>query len=192
MTFFNGISPFDIIVEDSQSAVISDFYAEQTHRILKLAGKETDAPGRFTFLAHKFHAEYVRDIIHVNDYKGDIFIGARFYAQTPAQDGEQGVVGSMRGVPLVDRPIAILHAGDNPVNLMLVGCTYQGGKPDIATGRGATLILANDHAEGQRWHEAHTITEDAKRNIANALDHLRLLGHHDLAFKVLEAAHLYR
>lgn len=65
MTMFNAGNPYDITVEDSQSLVISDYYTEQTERVLLLKGNSGDAPGRCTFLAHKFQGFAVADMAHV-------------------------------------------------------------------------------------------------------------------------------
>ena len=49
MTMFNAGNPYDITVEDSQSLVISDYYTEQTERVLLLKGNPGDTPGRCHF-----------------------------------------------------------------------------------------------------------------------------------------------
>ena len=185
MTFFNAGNPYDITVEDSQSLVISDYYTEQTHRVLLLKGSAGDVPGRFTLLAHKFHGEHVADMIHVRNYKGAIFLGASFLPQPPLAGAEEGkkLASSMTGIKLADQPLVFSHQGNNPVDIMLVGCVYGTGEPVLQKESGANFILANDFLKGRPWHVDLSDAEKAK--IAEALDHLRELGEVDLEFKGL-------
>ena len=183
MTFFNAGNPYDVTVEDSQSLVVSDYYTEQTTRVLLLKGDSGDTPGRFTFLAHKFHGEHVADMVHVRNYKGAIFLGASFLPQPPLVGAEEGkkLASSMTGAKLADQPLVFSHQGANPVDIMLVGCTYGTGKPVLEKQSGATFILANDFLGGRPWHTEPSDEEKAK--IARALDHLRELGEMDIDFQ---------
>ncbi|MCL1856929.1 MAG: glycoside hydrolase family 55 protein, partial [Kiritimatiellaeota bacterium] len=183
MTFITGHAPgFDTIIEDSQSFVISDSYIEQTRRMIKLAGNADDTPGRFTYLARKFHSNWAKDLIHVNNYKGNVYIAAPFYPEPQAEAGEAGTGGDMQGNAVIKKPMTFIHDGDNPVTLMLVGCSYMTGAPDIRLGNGATLIQAHDEMAWKRWH-ADPVSVAAKHHIAEALNHLRLLGRYDLALR---------
>ena len=183
MTLFNAGNPYDLTVEDSQSLVISDYYTEQTQRVLLLKGNAGDTPGRFTFLAHKFHGEHVADLIHVCNYKGAIFLGASFLPQPPLVGAAEGkkLASSMTGVKLADQPLVFSHQGDNPVDIMLVGCVYRTGKPVLQKESGANFILANDFLGGRPWHTE--LSEEEKGKIARALGHLRELGEMDMEFK---------
>ena len=62
-------------MQDSQNLVISDYYTEQTWRVLLLEGNPGDTPGRVTMLAHKFHGEHVDDLVNVRNYKGSYLAG---------------------------------------------------------------------------------------------------------------------
>jgi len=186
MTLFNAGNPYDITVEDSQSLVISDYYTEQTWRVLLLQGNAGDAPGRFTMLAHKFHGEYVDDLVHVRNYHGSILLGASFLPQVPVTDPAEAATiegGTMAGVKVKLTPFVFSHQGTNPIDIMLVGCSYGTGEPVLRKEAGATFIQANDLLGGKAWHTAATDEEKAK--ISAALDHLRELGEIDLAFKGL-------
>jgi len=183
MTFITGHAPgFDTIVEDSQDLVISDSYIEQTVRMIQLKGNADDRPGRFTYLARKFHSNWAKDLVHVNDYKGDMYLAAPFYPEPQAEAGEAGTGGDMQGNSVIKKPLTFIHTGDNPVNLMLVGCSYQTGTPDIQTGGGATLLMAHDEKDWRRWH-TDPLSDGDKLKISGALDHLRLLGAKDLEFR---------
>ena len=57
-------------MQDSQNLVISDYYTEQTWRVLLLEGNAGDTPGQVTILAHKFHGEHVDDLVNVRNYHG--------------------------------------------------------------------------------------------------------------------------
>ena len=74
MTMFNAGNPYDITVQDSQSLVISDYYTEQTWRVLLMEGNPGDTPGRVTILAHKFHGEHCDDLVNVRNYRGSLFV----------------------------------------------------------------------------------------------------------------------
>ena len=180
MTMFNAGNPYDITVEDSQSLVISDYYTEQTERVLLLKGNSGDAPGRCTFLAHKFQGFAVADMAHVRNYKGAILLGASFLPEPPLVGAEEGqkVSFSMQGTKHTAQPFVLSHQGDNPVDILLVGCVYGTGEPVLQKESGATFILANDFLKGRPWHTELSAEEKVK--IAAALDHLRELGARDL------------
>lgn len=186
MTMFNAGNPYDIVVEDSQNLVISDYYTEQTWRVLKLAGNPGDTPGRFTLLAHKFHGEHVADLVNVRNYAGAIYLGASFLPQVPITDPNEAANaagGTMQGVKVKYAPFVLSHQGDNLVDIILSGCVYTTGEPVLQTEKGATVIFANDQLNNRPWHTAPTDAEKAK--ISAGLDHLRELGEMDLAFKAL-------
>jgi hypothetical protein len=186
MTMFNAGNPYDITVEDSQSLVISDYYTEQTWRVLLLAGNPGDTPGRFTLLAHKFHGEHVADLVNIRNYKGTVALGASFLPQVPITDPEEAAKatgGTMQGVKVKYAPVVLSQQGENPVDLLLMGCTYGTGEPVLQQDKGATVVFANDLLNGRPWHT--TLTDDEKAKIGAALDHLRELGAMDLAFKAL-------
>jgi len=180
MTMFNAQNPYDIKVEDSQSLVVSDYYTEQTWRILLLQGQPGDTPGRVTLLAHKFHGEHHDDLVHVRNYRGALFLGASPLPQVPIADPDEAKKakgGTMAGIKVKNAPFVFSHLGTNPIDIMLVGCSYSTGKPVIKTEAGAKLIMANDnlgHIE---------VSDEAKLKISAALDDLRRLGEVDLEFK---------
>jgi hypothetical protein len=185
MTLFNAGNPYDIIVQDSQSLVISDYYTEQTQRVLLLEGNPVDTPGRFTLLAHKFHSFGADDLVQVRNYRGSLFLGASFLPQPPLVGSEKGkkISSSMTGAKQESRPFVFSHQGENPIDIMLVGCAYLTGEPVLQKESGANFILANDTVSGRRgpWHT--DLSDDAKAKIAAALDHLRELGQLDAEFR---------
>lgn len=76
------------------------------------------------------------------------------------------------------QPFVFSHQGDNPVDILLVGCVHGTGEPVLQKESGATFILANDFLKGRPWHTELSAEEKVK--IAAALDHLRELGTRDL------------
>ncbi len=180
MTMYNSQNPYDIKVEDSQSLVISDYYTEQTWRVLLLKGEPGDTPGRVTLLAHKFHGEHHDDLVHVRNYRGALFLGASPLPEVPITDPEEAKKargGTMAGVKVKNAPFVLSHQGANPIDVMLVGCSYRTGKPVIQKETGATIFLANDNL-------GHTeVSGEAKRKISAALDDLRRLGELDMEYK---------
>ena len=185
MTMFNAGNPYDIIVQDSQSLVISDYYTEQTQRVLLLEGNPGDTPGRVTLLAHKFHSFGADDLVQVRNYKGSLFLGASFLPQPPLVGPEKGknVASSMTGAKQESKPFIFSQQGENPIDIMLVGCTYLTGEPILRKESGGNFILANDVVNDRRgpWHTE--LSDEAKVKIAGALDHLRELGQVDAEFK---------
>jgi hypothetical protein len=185
MTMFNAGNPYDIIVQDSQSLVISDYYTEQTQRVLLLEGNPGDTPGRVTLLAHKFHSFGADDLVQVRNYKGSLFIGASFLPQPPLVGPEKGkdIASSMTGAKQESRPFIFSQQGENPIDIMLVGCTYLTGEPILRKESCGNFILANDVVNDRRgpWHTE--VSDEAKGKIAAALDHLRELGQVDREFK---------
>ncbi|HWE01756.1 MAG TPA: glycosyl hydrolase family 28-related protein [Tepidisphaeraceae bacterium] len=185
MTMFNAGNPYDIIVQDSQSLVISDYYTEQTQRVLLMEGNPGDTPGRVTLLAHKFHSFGADDLVQVRNYKGSLFLGASFLPQPPLVGSEKGkaVSSSMTGARQEAKPFVFSQRGENPIDIMLVGCTYVTGEPVLQKEGGGDFILANDVVEGRRgpWHTE--LSDEAKAKIAAALDQLRELGEVDAEFK---------
>ena len=191
MTMFNAGNPYDIKVQDSQSLVISDYYTEQTWRVLLLAGNAGDTPGRVTILAHKFHGEHVDDLVNVRNYRGALYLGASPLPQVPVTDPAEAAKidgGTMAGVKVKYTPFVFSHQGSNPIDIMLVGCTYT-FEPVLKKEAGATFILANDMSTGHPgpWHAEVSAEEQGK--IAAALDQLRLLGIMDMTFKGLMPVH---
>ena len=189
MTMFNAGNPYDIKVEDSQNLVISDYYTEQTWRVLLLEGNAGDTPGRVTILAHKFHGEHVDDLVNVRNYRGALFLGASPLPQVPVTDPAEAAKaegGTMAGVKVKLTPFVFSHQGTNPIDIMLVGCSYGTGEPVLNKEAGATFILANDLLNGKVWHPG--ATEEEKRKISAALDDLRELGAVDLSFKATSPA----
>lgn len=189
MTMFNAGNPYDITMEDSQNLVISDYYTEQTWRVLMLAGNPGDTPGRVTLLAHKFHGEHVDDLVHVRNYRGAFFLGASPLPEVPVKDPAEAAKisgGTMAGVKVKKAPFVFSHQGENPIDIMLVGCVYRTGEPVLQKGSGATFILANDLLSGRPWHT--DLSEEQKGRIAAALDHLRQLGEVDMEFKGIAKA----
>ncbi len=179
MTMFNAGNPYDIKIEDSQSLVISDYYTEQTWRVLLLEGNAGDTPGRVTILAHKFHGEHVDDLVNVRNYRGSLYLSASPLPQVPIADPAEAAKaagGTMAGVKVKMAPFVFSHTGANPIDIMLVGCTYETGKPVLNKEAGANFILANDTLGSM------TLSDDEKQRIAAALDHLRQLGEVDLEF----------
>ena len=171
MTMFNAGNPYDIIVQDSQSLVISDYYTEQTQRVLLLEGNPGDTPGRVTLLAHKFHSFGADDLVQVRNYKGSLFLGASFLPEPPLVGPEKGkaISSSMTGAKQESRPFVFSHEGENPIDIMLVGCTYLTGEPVLRKEKGANFILANDVVNGRRGAYWHTeLSDEAKTKIAAA------------------------
>ena len=178
MTFYNSCNPYDITVEDSQNLVVSDYYTEQTWRVLLLEGQPGDTPGRVTMLAHKFHGEHVDDLVNVKNYRGELFLSASPLPQVPVTDPEEAKKasgGTMAGVKVKTVPVVFTHEGDNPFAAVLASSIF-GGPPVIRAGSAATVAVTTSEG-GPTPVE---LTPEAKQLIISALDDLRRLGKADL------------
>ena len=178
MTFYNSLNPFDVTVQDSQSLVVSDYYTEQTWRVLLLEGQPGDTPGRVTMLAHKFHGEHVDDLVNVKNYRGELFLSASPLPQVPVTDPEEAKKasgGTMAGVKVKTVPVVFTHEGDNPFAAVLASSIF-GGPPVIRAGSAATVAVTTSEG-GPTPVE---LTPEAKQLIISALDDLRRLGKADL------------
>jgi hypothetical protein len=169
LTFYNSQNPFDITVEDSQNLVISDYYTEQTCRVLLMKGNPGDTPGRVTMLCHKFHGEHVDDLVNVHDYHGGLYLTAAPIPQVPITDPEEAKKasgGTMAGVKVKNVPMVFLHTGTNPFDIMFVG-----GNTVFTIDPAASMVLPK---QGQPWPPE--LSDAEKSIIAAALDDLRRLG----------------
>jgi len=176
LSFYNSQNPYDITVQDSQNLVISDYYTEQTWRVLLMEGNAGDTPGRVTMLCHKFHGEHVDDLVNVRNYNGGLYLTAAPIAQVPITDPEEAKKaggGTMQGVKVKSVPMVFSHTGANPFDIMMVG-----GNTVFKTEPSASMILPK---EGQPWPPELGDAEKAK--IAAAFDDLRRLGEVYMEFK---------
>jgi hypothetical protein len=176
LTFYNSQNPFDITVEDSQNLVISDYYTEQTWRVLLMEGNAGDTPGRVTMLCHKFHGEHVDDLVNIRDYHGGLYLTAAPIPQVPITDPEDAkkvAGGTMAGVKVKNVPMVFSHTGTNPFDVMFVG-----GNTVFKTDPAASMVLPK---EGKPWPPELSDAERSK--ISAALDDLRRLGDVYMEFK---------
>ena len=176
LTFYNSQNPFDITVEDSQNLVISDYYTEQTWRVLLMKGNPGDTPGRVTMLCHKFHGEHVDDLVNIRDYHGGLYLKAAPIPQVPVTDPEEAKKvggGTMAGVKVKGVPMEFSHTGTNPFDVMFVG-----GNTVFKTDPAASMVLPK---EGEPWPPE--LSDAEKSKLSAALDDLRRLGEVSMEFK---------
>jgi hypothetical protein len=176
LTFYNSQNPYDITVQNSQNLVISDYYTEQTRRVLLMEGNAGDTPGRVTMLCHKFHGEHVDDLVNVRNYDGGLFLTAAPIPQVPITDPEEAkkaAGGTMQGVKVKNTKMVFSHTGANPFDIMFVG-----GNTVFKTEPAASMILPK---EGKPWPPE--LSDAEKKKIAAALDDLRRLGAVFMEFK---------
>ena len=178
LTFYNSQNPYDITVEDSQNLVISDYYTEQTWRVLLMEGNAGDTPGRVTMLCHKFHGEHVDDLVNVRNSNGGLYLTAAPIPQVPITDPEeakQAGGGTMAGVKVKSVPMVFSHTGTNPFDIMFVG-----GNTVFKTEPAASMVLPK---EGKPWPPE--LSDAEKSKISAALDDLRRLGDVSTEFKAV-------
>ena len=176
LTFYNSQNPYDITVQDSQNLVISDYYTEQTWRVLLMEGNTGDTPGRVTMLCHKFHGEHVDDLVNVRNYHGGLYLTAAPIPQVPITDPEEAKKasgGTMAGVKVKSVPMVFSQTGTNPFDVM-----FLGGNTVFKTEPAASLILPK---QGQPWPPE--LSDAEKEKISAALDDLRRLGEVYMEFK---------
>ena len=116
--------------------------------------------------------------------KAPIFLGASFLPQPPLVGAAEGkkLASSMTGVKLADQPLVFSHQGDNPVDIMLVGCVYGTGKPVLQKESGSQLH-SRQRFPRRSGPGTRSCRKRKKGKIARALGHLRELGEMDMEFK---------
>jgi hypothetical protein len=121
-------------VYDNRDVIVADFYSESNRRYLLAEGQPGQTPGRITIGASKI-STLDQEALTINNYSGRIFIGggdAWWQAKT-------------------DEPVKLVHTGDAPVDLSLVGLMWWQTEPIMHFGpglrfaRAENLLMANDY-----------------------------------------------
>lgn len=141
-------------VRDSQSLVMSDFYAEQMERHLVLSGRPGDPPGRVTITGAKIHTSTQLPLVEVNGYRGQLFLGSNQFYCEPKEP-------------------RFVTAGDRPFELILAGNFLYQVKPKFELAESATLTIVGNSAVGVPLVD---VGADKLGGTAAALNDLRRLG----------------
>ncbi len=158
-----------ITIKDGNSITVSDLYMESDARFLLLKGALDDPAGRVTIQGAKLDREDKADNlpgILIDGYKGELSIGPdQFYVSEPLK--------------------RIIHKGDGPFSLLLLGNFFYNCRPEFALGRGARLhMIGNKGRAGEKMDLATALSDTdlnaALPQISRSLDDLRRLGEIDL------------
>jgi hypothetical protein len=158
MTRLGTIVLHGLYVRDSQSIVMSDFYMEQSDRLLDFQGNAGDPVGRVTMQMPKSHCTQ-NPVIRIQDYRGRIALAsAMFYPG--------GVT-----------PACITQQGTNLCDFLLLACQAYQVTPQLGLSGSAQGTLLGNTGLGMGKNE---LPGGALDKVAEALDDLRRLGALDL------------
>jgi hypothetical protein len=121
-------------VYDNRDVIVADFYSESNRRYLLAEGQPGQTPGRITIGASKI-STLDQEAVTINNYSGRIFIGG----------------GDCWWQAKTDQPVKLVHTGDAPVDLSLVGLMWWQTEPIMHFGpglrfaRAENLLMANDY-----------------------------------------------
>ena len=158
MTRLGTIVNYGLYVRDSQSIVMSDFYMEQSDRLLDFQGNPGDLAGRVTIQMPKSHCSQ-NPVISIQNYNGRVALG-------PSMFYPGGVT-----------PARIAQEGTNPCDFILMACQPYEVIPKLEFSSSAKGALLENTGKGMGKNE---IPDGALSNVAEALDDLRALGALDL------------
>jgi hypothetical protein len=167
---FSGAEDFNVLVKDSQSIVMSDYYSEQSGNIFRFEGQTGDPAGRITLQSPKLHLQKPRatDVLEVHNYSGQISIGpSQFYGADT-----QGMV----------------VEADSHLDLLLVGNGFYNAPLRVTKHGQAIVYRLGNQSVGKIDAKDNELTtmfvDDAQaaelEMVATALDDLRRLGEVDL------------
>ncbi len=157
----NAGNPFDIVVKDSQSVVMSDYYTEQTQRFLHMTGSPDDEPGTVFIQAAKAGSDQA-DSFHIDNYKGMLYFGNAQFCYTSPD---------------------VKQKGENPVSLIFLGNMFWDRDPVFSLAPSARLILVENIAGGKlRNFIPNRFDANDLKTVADALDVSRKIGRRDLKF----------
>lgn len=151
-------------VYDNRDVIVADFYSESNRRYLLAEGQPGQAPGRITIGASKVSA-LDQEAVTINNYSGRIFIGG----------------GDGWWQAKTEEPVKLMHTGDAPVDLSLVGMMWWQTEPIMQFGPGLrlarteNLLMANDYPA----YNEKSLPNVGKPNtpaLVAALDDFRELG----------------
>jgi len=153
---------YDLVVRDSQSVVMSDFYIEQADNGFLFTGNPGDAPGRIVIQGAKMGTE--AGPVTMEGYRGEVFLGHHQYYNKP-------------------NPMVFRVSSKEPATLTLLGSMFYGTLPQLTAEGAGKIYLLGNHPKvlsGQEVHDgqgaADTADADAIRVISRAFDELRRLG----------------
>ncbi len=166
---FSG-GPYNVLVRDNHSLVMSDYYSESSGNIFLFEGGPDDPPGRITIQGAKLHLrdELATNVLETRGYAGQVVLGP-----------DQFNAPKSGGVKL---------EGERPLDVVLAGCCFYHVllRPQV-TGN-AHLYLLGDlavavkdlvPADAPNLY-ADSLPPEKLPLLAGALDDLRRLGEADL------------
>ena len=161
----NSGNAYDVVVRDSQSLVMSDYYTEQTQRLLHLSGKAGDRPGMVFIQGAKAGTDQ-KDSMTIDNYRGTLYFGNAQFCYTSPEVKQQGA---------------------NPVDLIFLANMFWDRNPVFSLGTAARLILVENVAGGKlRTAVDNQFKKAELERVARALDYSRMIGRRDLKFNYPE------
>jgi len=152
---------WDVIINDNQDFVSSDYYNEQSYNHLLV--ENTDGAtwtGRVTIQGMKEEADAPSTSISIQNYGGRVFYGPQSFNDHNSQP-------------------QFLQSGAAAVDLVLIGCNYY-SNPNFAVGSSCTLIEANDICGNPQTYMTNVEPTGWGALAAAGLDHIRQDAAYDL------------
>lgn len=144
--------PYSVYIYDSNSAVFTDFYNEQSDQHIYLEGKAGDPPGMVVITGAKSHLNEDKPYADIINYHGSLVLGMNQFYVNP-------------------KTFVFNQEGDNPFALLLFGHFFYNTQAKFSFSSGKVYELANYPEETQG-----RVPMEALRLLQLALDELRKVG----------------
>ncbi|MBC7327396.1 right-handed parallel beta-helix repeat-containing protein [bacterium] len=140
--------PYSIYIYDSNSAIFTDFYNEQSEQHIYLEGKEGDKKGSVIIMGAKSHLNEEKPYADIVDYKGSLILGMNQFYVNPKE-------------------FVFNQKGENPFSLLIFGHFFYNTKVKLNLASGRAYLVAN-YPE-----EIREINLEAIEMLSDALDGMR-------------------
>lgn len=144
--------PYSVYVYDSNSAIFTDFYNEQSDQHIYLEGKTGDPSGLVVIMGAKSHLNEEKPYADVVNYHGSLVLGMNQFYVNP-------------------KVFVFTQRGGNPFTLLLFGHFFYNAKTDFLFSSGKFYALANYPQE-----TVGEVSAEALNLLSTALDELRKAG----------------
>jgi hypothetical protein len=169
-----GPDSWNIFINDNQDFVMGDYYQEQGHNCIKIAGGAGREPGHVTICGIKqqyYNQGGAYAVVDIDNYAGRFYYGQVNFANYSKDN---------KGIDAVN-PTVFIQTGTNPCNLILDSVSYIAASPIVfKLDKGAKLIQLNNVQSFQPPKLINVQPEGWGAATAQALDDERLLGQYDL------------
>lgn len=147
--------PYSLYVYDSNSAVFTDFYNEQSDQHIYLEGNNGDSPGRVVITGAKSHLNDEKPYADIVNYSGSLILGMNQFYVNP-------------------KTFVFCQKGENPFYLLLFGHFFYNTEANFQFSTGKAYKLANYPGE-----KLNGVSNEALTLLSLSLDDIRKAGRLD-------------